>query len=348
MKNKICFLFFLFNFSILYADTKSEFYNNRGKFIQEYIDELKEDRKKDPLINGSVVESLSGSFFVKMGKFSQDDIDQQALELCEEKGGEQCKVRFQSLMINPNYNRFASFQILKNIFKYAAVETKASYVREFENIIFLNLDQDISTEPFNCTRSTMDLDFIFDIIQSQISIYPVSFLNKSGLKFVVACDNISLGGTGNPEGAAPGHFDQSYGVFFLSIGKINKQIQNNSANIIKHIFHHEFYHIIDSTLKKIELDYEWKNLNKNSYREGHKANPQAPIKTDGQGFVSDYAMNNEFEDKAELFAYLITKNKEMRKVMAQDKIIFNKVKLMIERMKSLSNDINGSFWSKIY
>ena len=71
------------------------------------------------------------------------------------------------------------------------------------------------------------------------------------------------------------------------------------------------------------------------------------ILSDGRGFVSNYAKNNEFEDKAELFAYLVTKNKEMRSVMTKDVIIFRKTKLMIERMKSLSGDINGNFWSKL-
>ena len=53
------------------------------------------------------------------------------------------------------------------------------------------------------------------------------------------------------------------------------------------------------------------------------------------------------EDKAEVFAYLITKNKKMRDVMTKDVIIFRKAKLMIKRMKTLSNDINGSFWTKL-
>jgi len=95
------------------------------------------------------------------------------------------------------------------------------------------------------------------------------------------------------------------------------------------------------------VDDDWVSINRNPYStENLKANVNKVL-SDGRGFVSHYAKNNEFEDKAELFAYLITKNKKMREVMAKDVIIYRKAKLMIERMKLLSTDINKSFWSKL-
>jgi len=105
--------------------------------------------------------------------------------------------------------------------------------------------------------------------------------------------------------------------------------------------------VIDSTLTKAVVDDDWVKINKNPYSsENLKANVNEVL-SDGRGFVSHYAKNNEFEDKAEVFAYLIAKNKKMRDVMTKDVIIFRKAKLMIKRMKTLSNDINGSFWTKL-
>ena len=88
-------------------------------------------------------------------------------------------------------------------------------------------------------------------------------------------------------------------------------------------------------------------LNRNPYsNENLKANFQK-ILADQKGFVSNYAKNNEFEDKAEVFAYLITKHQEMKKILPQDRILYNKTKLIIQRMKSLSSEINRNFWSKL-
>ena len=61
-----------------------------------------------------------------------------------------------------------------------------------------------------------------------------------------------------------------------------------------------------STLTKAVVDEEWVNINQNAYSsENVKANINE-ILSDGKGFVSNYAKNNEFEDKAEVYAYLIT------------------------------------------
>ena len=341
--------FYLLIFS-LYAfpslSNNKAFYEGRAKFIKEYINELQVLRKKDPDYNGAIAESLTGSFFQALDKKSQDQVEAQALESCKKNNNKGCKIRFRGLAINPDYNRLAVFDETKGILNVGMEDIPSNFMLSHKGISFVFSTSDYQAKDFTCAKTNKDNDFIVDIIVSQIDLYPTSFLGKAGLKFVLICGDIKALGS-SPEGLAPSHYDQSPGVFMLSVQKIKKQIDAGQPQIIKHIFHHEYYHVIDSTLTKAVVDDDWVNINRNPYSsENLKANVNE-ILSDGKGFVSNYAKNNEFEDKAELFAYLITKNKEMRSVMTKDVIIYRKVKLMIERMKSLSNDINGSFWSKL-
>jgi hypothetical protein len=340
--------FYLLIFS-LYAfpslSNNKAFYEGRAKFIKEYINELQVLRKKDPDYNGAIAESLTGSFFQALDKKSQDQVEAQALESCK-KNNKGCKIRFRGLAINPDYNRLAVFDKSKGNLNVGMEDIPSNFMLSHKGISFVFSTSDYQAKDFTCAKTNKDNDFIVDIITSQIDLYPTSFLGKAGLKFVLICGDIKALGS-SPEGLAPSHYDQSPGVFMLSVQKIKKQIDAGQPQIIKHIFHHEYYHVIDSTLTKAVVDDDWVNINRNPYSsENLKANVNE-ILSDGRGFVSNYAKNNEFEDKAELFAYLITKNKEMRSVMTKDVIIFRKTKLMIERMKSLSGDINGNFWSKL-
>ena len=75
--------------------------------------------------------------------------------------------------------------------------------------------------------------------------------------------------------------------------------------------------------------------------------PDFSVDNSVKGFISGYARFSEGEDKAELYAFLIKKNKEVKKMMNEDKILFDKVKLLISRLKSISPSINKDFWNKL-
>ena len=148
-------------------------------------------------------------------------------------------------------------------------------------------------------------------------------------------------------GVAPGHYDQSPGVFYISANEL-KDGKNNPRvkSMLKHVFHHEFYHIIDSQLTNVIIDNRWEKINKNKYS---KVEISGDLNLDSSinGFITQYARNNQNEDKAELFAMLITKNSEVKKLLNGDKVLFDKVKLLISRLKSISSSINKDFWNKL-
>ena len=44
---------------------------------------------------------------------------------------------------------------------------------------------------------------------------------------------------------------------------------------------------------------------------------------------------------------LITKNSEVKKLLNDDKVLFDKTKLLISRLRSISPSINKNFWDKL-
>ena len=345
MKISFFFILFLFFSSSLFANNKA-FYEGRAKFVKEYIEELKQFRKKDPDYNGAIAESLTGSFFAAFDNNSQDAVDQKAIETCKKNNNQGCKIRFKGFAINPDYNRLAVFDQNNKNLNIGFEDIPTDFMLEHKGINFVYSITDYQGKDFKCSKTNRDNDFIADMIMSQIDIYPQSFLDRAGLKYILICGDLKASGA-SPEGLAPAHYDQSPGVFMLSVQKIKKQIDAGQPQIIKHIFHHEFYHVIDSTLTKAVVDDDWVRINKFPYSTENLKASVNQVLSDGKGFVSNYAKNNEFEDKAELFAYLITKNKEMRNLLTKDLTLYQKTKLMISRMKQLSSDINSQFWSKL-
>ena len=148
-------------------------------------------------------------------------------------------------------------------------------------------------------------------------------------------------------GVAPGHYDQSPGVFYISVNELkNGKNDLRVQSMLRHVFHHEFYHIIDSQLTNVIIDNQWEKINKNKYSDT-EISGDLNLDNSINGFITQYARNNQSEDKAELFAMLITKNSEVKKLLNEDKVLFDKTKLLISRLKSISPSINKIFWNKL-
>ena len=171
-------------------------------------------------------------------------------------------------------------------------------------------------------------------------------MNNSGLKFIMICEELTLEGN-KVAGIAPGHYDQSPGVFYISANEL-KDARNDPRvkSLLRHVFHHEFYHIIDSQLTNVIIDNQWEKINKIEYS---SVNISGDLNLDNSinGFVTQYARNNQNEDKAELFAMLMTKNSDVKQLLNKDEVLFNKAKLLISRLKSISPSINKNFWNKL-
>ena len=344
---RVCLLFLaIFLCTITYANDQNNFYESRYNFLKNYIEQLKTLQKKDQNYKGSVVETISGSFFISFGKGSQNKVDQETLSQCNLKKGLDCKVRFQSLKKNKNYNRLAKFDKKNNLLLSLENKIDSKIVDEYKKIIFLKNINTFGHKNFECKKNVTPFKQLIYLLKKEIDVYPIEFINNSGLKFIMICDELTLNDS-EVIGVAPGHYDQSPGVFYLSANEL-KDVKNNPRvkSMLKHVFHHEFYHIIDAQLTNVIIDNQWEKINKQNYS---KVELSGDLNLDNSinGFVTQYARNNQNEDKAELFAMLITKNSEVKKLLNDDKVLFDKTKLLISRLKSISPSINKNFWNKL-
>ena len=344
---KVCLIFLaIFFCKIAYANDQNNFYESRYNFLKNYIEQLKTLQTKDQNYKGSVVETISGSFFISFGKGSQNKVDQETLSQCNLKKGLDCKVRFQSLKKNKDYNRLAKFDKKNNLLFSLENKIDSKIVDEYKEIVFLKNIKTFNQKNFECKKNVTPFKQLIYLIKKEIDVYPIEFINNSGLKFIMICETLILNES-QVVGVAPGHYDQSPGVFYISANQL-KDVKNNPKvqSMLKHVFHHEFYHIIDSQLTNVIIDNQWEKINKIEYS---SVDISGDLNLDNSinGFVTQYARNNQNEDKAELFAMLMTKNSDVKQLLNKDEVLFNKAKLLISRLKSISPSINKNFWNKL-
>ena len=336
----------IFFCEIAYANDQNNFYESRYNFLKNYIEQLKTLQDKDKNYKGSVVETISGSFFISFGRDSQNKIDLETLNKCNLKEGVDCKVRFQSLKKNKDYNRLAKFDKKNNLLFSLENKIDSKIVDEYKEIVFLKNIKTFNQKNFECKKNVTPFKQLIFLIKKEIDVYPIEFINNSGLKFIMICETLILNES-QVVGVAPGHYDQSPGVFYISANQL-KDVKNNPKvqSMLKHVFHHEFYHIIDSQLTNVIIDNQWEKINKIEYS---SVDISGDLNLDNSinGFVTQYARNNQNEDKAELFAMLMTKNSDVKQLLNKDEVLFNKAKLLISRLKSISPSINKNFWNKL-
>ena len=268
MKILLVFIFTIFylnnsNAGNISAEVKKS-YEQRANFIKEYISTLKENRKKNKKYKGSVVESVSGALFTRWGPFPQNQLDKDALEACKKAGEIDCLVRFRTLSKNPKYNRYAKYDNEKRSLKVLGEYIKSKKVYSAKGIDILISEQDFKNKKnFYCGKTKSNYRDTIAYLVKEIEVYPASFLQNSGLKYVMICEKIKDENLGfEPGGLAPGHVDQSPGVFYLNLSSVNKQKNPKiKKETVKVLFHHEYYHIIDSSLSLMQLDEKWEKIN---------------------------------------------------------------------------------------
>ena len=324
-------------------------YKERTEFVKKYISTIKENRKTNKKFKGSIVEAVSGRLYTSWGTLSQYELDQKALKNCKSDGEIECLVRFRTLKKNPKYNRYAKYINSKSSLKVLGEHIKSKKKFSSKGIDILISNENFKNKnDFFCGQTKSNYKDVINNLVKEINVYPVSFLQNSGLKYVMICEKITDKSLGfEPGGLAPGHVDQSPGVFYLNLSAVNK-IKNSKAkkDYIRILFHHEFYHIIDSKLSLMQLDEAWEKINKVDYS-NDLITGGIGIDTSVEGFISGYARNNSAEDKAELFAFMVAQHKEFKKAIAKDEILLKKSKLMISRLKGISKEIDKSFWKKL-
>ena len=155
----------------------------------------------------------------------------------------------------------------------------------------LNIKKNISC--YNSNKKVLHQKY--KIINKNLNRYSSKFLKKLNLKYIVLCENLSIG-----EIKTAGVPNMTMRTLILDIGFNKKYFER--AN------HHEVFHIINDSYRKFFNENEWKNFNKKNfkYTECSTCNNKVTLSNEEtKGFFTEYAKSTASEDMAEVFSHLM-------------------------------------------
>jgi hypothetical protein len=189
-----------------------------------------------------------------------------------------------------------------------------------------------------------DVESYLSIFAFEWSLYPADLVQRTGLKRVVFCKELSFERqlrTGVPD------FENN--VLYLDVKR-----GRHDEIYVRKVIHHEFFHIIDLRDDgKLYEDERWCRLNPPGFKYGSggaKLQHDPTVTTTGNdapGFFNRYATAGVEEDKAEVFAHLMVEPKKVAERAKADKYMRAKVERMTELLAEFSPRVNASFWDDV-
>jgi hypothetical protein len=179
------------------------------------------------------------------------------------------------------------------------------------------------------------------IFSREFSLYSESVVSGAGVDRVVFCSALSYGG--QTRNAIP---DYTSRTLFLKVPTVSEPLDYYAW-----LLHHEFFHFIDyADDRSITLDPKWSRLNEKSFRYGGGGHlfrdASASIKNyPAPGFFNRYGMSAIEEDKAEVFAYLMTDWDGFHK--GADHLLREKAELLQQQLLRHNSLLGPRFWSGV-
>lgn len=169
--------------------------------------------------------------------------------------------------------------------------------------------------------------------------YPKEFIKNTHLQKVVMVKE--LYNQGVPVAAMPDYYKEN---LYMDI-----YVGNYDALYQRHVVHHEFYHMIEQELNgdPYYKDPEWNKFNEEGFTYGNgginnRTGDMRPIIHPLPGFISLYSATGLEEDKAEIFAALMT-GEERELIMPwaeEDLILKNKIEYLTAFLKNYGLNLN--------
>lgn len=206
--------------------------------------------------------------------------------------------------------------------------------------IVLSNQPTVTTGRFNYTvTATNDSDLLkgSQMLNEEFAKYSTETIKKAGLKKIYLVKDLSVNGqlrSGMPD---PILEDALY--FDIS----NRYISSEDGAYIRRTFHHEFKHLIDYNLhgSYTASDPAWESCNTSSFRYGsggssmysdpeyaHKSHPET-------GFINGYATSGIDEDKAEVYANIMTNPEYLQNLANLDSALSCKVSATQQMQRQL-------------
>jgi hypothetical protein len=198
--------------------------------------------------------------------------------------------------------------------------------------------------PIQATAAnSSELDSYSAILAHEFLIYPSNLIKRVRLKRIVLCRGLSYGG--QVRSAIP---DYEHDTLYLDVerGAYSRVYQSL-------VIHHEFFHVVDyQDDGQVYSDAQWARLNSATFRYGNggvamQGDALSSLATDRVGFLTNYATSGVEEDKAEMFAHMMTEYAEVVKRASTDDVLRRKMVAMKKLLKSFCAEIDDSFWKRV-
>jgi hypothetical protein len=190
---------------------------------------------------------------------------------------------------------------------------------------------------------TAELDRYRKILAQEIQRYPRDLIRQSRLRRIILCRDLSF--DGQNRAAVP---DFEHDTLYLDVvaGDYDRAYQCQAI-------HHDFFHIIDyQDDGELYSDDRWAKLNIPSFQYGSggvsmQDDPASGMPWDSPGFLNKYSTSGVEEDKAEIFAHMMTDYALIEKRAASDDVIRKKMSLMKTLLAKFCPAMNASFWNQL-
>ena len=173
----------------------------------------------------------------------------------------------------------------------------------------------------NCYNSEKKiLDKKYQIIKDNLDKYSQEFLKKINLKYIVLCEDLSISKI-NTAGIP----DNVMKTLILDI--------KFKENYFERVIHHEVFHIINDSYKKLFDEKTWSTFNIEEFKYAKCSTCTDKLGldtfTNTEGFFSEYSKSTASEDMAEVFSHLmIGINLKNIDPILEKKIQFIKINLL--------------------
>ena len=181
------------------------------------------------------------------------------------------------------------------------------------------------------------------ILQEEFSRYPKEFVRRSGLRALVLCGGLEF--NGQKRAALP---DRGRWVVIYDVAAAPKR-----PAYLRHVIHHEYFHLVDWVGSSWRWRIpQWKKLNDKGFKYGKGGRTMQhdrsawSLQTGSKGFLNRYSKSSVSEDMAEVFAFLMTRPKEVAAKSTEDAILRSKVRVLKSHLHLFHESMNAEFWKQ--
>lgn len=198
----------------------------------------------------------------------------------------------------------------------------------------------VKAEPPDPKR--IDIAPYLQLFEKEWSLYPPALIKRVHLHRIVFGVNLTM--NGQIRAAVPA-FEGDTMYYDPALGSYNAHYQ-------RLVIHHEFFHLIDRRMGRLNRDREWSGLNPPSF---HYGNGGDQMRTSGvgqltdkiPGFLTPYATSAVEEDKAELFAHSVVDGPYVSEHAKSDPLLATKLTTLKGRLSGFEPSMGDGFWRQI-